>query len=143
MTMPTETLIIRLPAAAARRLHRVAEISRRPVDEVIAQTLQSNLPPLLEDMTSTFQEDRAALETLPTSALRQQMRAELAPESLDRYDNLLAANTDGTLDEAGREELARLRTEADRLMFRKAYAAVLLKWRGERVPTLAELESEP
>jgi hypothetical protein len=29
--------------------------------------------------------------------------------------------------------------EADRLMFRKAYAAVLLKWRGERIPTLAEL----
>lgn len=143
MTMPTETLTIHLPAAAARRLRRVAEISRRPVDEVIAQTLQSNLPPLLEDMPSTFQEDLAALERLPTPALWQQMRAELDPESLDRYDSLLAANADGTLDEAGREELARLRTEADRLMFRKAYAAVLLKWRGERVPTLAELEAQP
>jgi hypothetical protein len=27
-------------------------------------------------------------------------------------------------------------------MFRKAYAAVLLKWRGERIPTLAELETQ-
>jgi len=143
MTIPTETLTIHLPVAAARRLHRVAEISRRPVDEVIAQTLQSNLPPLLEDMPLAFQEDLAALEGLPTPALWQQMRAGLDPESLARYDTLLAANAAGTLDEAGREELARLRTEADRLMFRKAYAAVLLKWRGEHVPTLAELESEP
>ena len=34
-----------------------------------------------------------------------------------------------------------LRLEADRLIFRKAYTAVLLKGRGERISTLAELET--
>jgi len=36
------------------------------------------------------------------------------------------------LDVAGQRELAAERADADRLMCRKAYAAVLLKWRGGR-----------
>jgi len=40
----TETLTIHLPVSAARRLHRVAEIARRPVDEVLAETLYATLP---------------------------------------------------------------------------------------------------
>jgi len=56
---------------------------------------------------------------------------------------LLSQHATKTLDTAGEKELAHLRTEADQLMFRKAYAALLLKWRGERIPSLAELDSEP
>ena len=41
MTVATELLTIRLPIAAAHRLRRVAEISRRPVDEVVADTLRA------------------------------------------------------------------------------------------------------
>ena len=37
----------------------------------------------------------------------------------------------------------RLAQEADLLALRKAYAAVLLKWRGHRLPSLAELEAQP
>lgn len=141
MTTLTETLTIHLPVTAARRLRRVAEISRRPVDEVIVETLRSSLPPLLEDVPPAFQEDLATLETLPTEDLWQQMQAELDPERVARYDALLAANASGMLDETGQRELAMLRMEADRLMFCKAYAALLLKWRGEHIPTLAELET--
>jgi hypothetical protein len=43
----TETLPIQLPASAARRWRRVAEIARRPVDEVLAETLCASLPLLL------------------------------------------------------------------------------------------------
>jgi hypothetical protein len=41
----TETLTIHLPVSAARHLRRVAEIARRPVDEVLAETLYATLPP--------------------------------------------------------------------------------------------------
>jgi hypothetical protein len=132
-----------LPVAAIRRLRRVAEISRRPVDEVIAETLRAALPPLLEDVPAAFRADLAALEMLPTAALWQQMHAELPLDRLNRYDALLEANAACTLSTIGRQELAVLRAEADRLMFRKAYAALLLKWRGERIPTLTEFETEP
>jgi hypothetical protein len=89
-----------------------------------------------------FRADLANLEALPTDSLRQEMQTMLDLERLARYDALLTANKDGVLDEAGQQELAALRLEADRLMFRKVYAALLLKWRGERIPTLAELETE-
>ncbi len=140
--MTTETLTIRLPSAAARRLRRVAEISGRPVDDVVAETLRASLPPLLEDVPPAFREDLAVLEELSTSELRKRLYSKLDPERLARYDELLAAKAADQLDAAGQQELAALRTGADRLMFCKAYAALLLKWRGERVPALAELETE-
>jgi hypothetical protein len=142
MPPPIETLTIHLPANAAHRLRRVAEIARRPVDEVIADTLQVSLPPLLEDVPEAFRNDLARLETLSNEELWQHLREELPASQIARYDQLLAANTSGALDEAGRGELAQLRRAADSVMFRKAYAALLLRWRGERVPSLAELEAE-
>ena len=142
MPNTTETLTIRLPVAAAQRLRRVAEVIHRPIDEVIAETLRAGLPPLLEDVPAVYRDDLAELETLPTETLRQHLRAEVDSGTLTRYDALLAANASGKLDEARQQKLANLRAEADRLMFRKAYAALLLKWRGERIPTLAELEAE-
>jgi len=142
MTAPLETLTIHLPANAVHRLRRVAEISGRPVDEVIANTLQVGLPPLLEDVPEAFRRDLARLEALANEGLWHYLREELPASQIARYDQLLAANASGTLDEAGRGELAQLRRAADSLMFRKAYAALLLRWRGERVPSLAELEAE-
>ena len=75
ISVATEVLTVRLPAAAVRRLRRVAEISRRPVDDVVADSLRTSLPPLLEDVPAAFRQDLAVLETLPTSELWQQMRA--------------------------------------------------------------------
>jgi hypothetical protein len=139
----TETLTIHLPASAARRLRRVAEIARRPVDEVLAETLYATLPPLLEDVPAAFQADLARLETLPSEALHEQMRTVLRPEHVTRYETLQAIRVERQLTEIEQQEWETLRMEADHLMFRKAYAAVLLKWRGERIPTLAELETQP
>ena len=138
----TETLTIHLPASAARRLRRVAEIARRPVDEVLAETLYATLPPLLEDVPAAFQADLARLETLPSEALHEQLRTVLRPENVTRYETLQAIQAERRLIEPEQQEWESLRLEADRLMFRKAYAAVLLKWRGERIPTLAELETQ-
>jgi hypothetical protein len=139
----TETLTIHLPASAARRLRRVAEIARRPVDEVLAETLYATLPPLLEEVPAALQADFARLETLPSEALHEQMRAVLHPENVTRYEALQAIRAERRLTEVEQQEWETLRLEADSLMFRKAYAAVLLKWRGERIPTLAELETQP
>lgn len=122
------------------RLRRVAEIARRPVDDVVAETLQTNLPPILEDVPAALREELAGLEKLSISTLQKQVHAQFAPNRLERYDALLSANAAGTLSRAEREELAALRVEADRLMFRKAYAALLLKWRGAGIPTPAESE---
>jgi hypothetical protein len=134
----TETLTIQSPVTAARRLRRVAEIARRPVDEVLAETLDAALPPLLENVPAAFQADLARLETLPSAVLRQQMRALLPLENITRYEALQGIRADRQLTEMEQQEWETLRFEADGLMFRKAYAAVLFKSRGEGIPTLPD-----
>ena len=56
-----------------------------------------------------------------------------------RHQQLLEKNASGTLTPAEPRELAALRTSADRMMLRKAYAVAVLRWRGQPIPALNEL----
>jgi len=98
--------------------------------------------PLLEDVPAVFQTDLARLETLPSEALRAEMRASVRPENVTRYETLKTIRAERALTEAEHQEWEAWRFAADSLMLRKAYAALLLKWRGERIPTLAALDSD-
>lgn len=142
MALATEMLTVNLPTQAVKRLRRVAEIAQRPIDEVVAETLQSTLPPVLEDLPIQFQADLAQMEGWSNDLLRKEMLAQLDDETLRRFDKLLEKNQTQPLKKSKVRQLSELRTQADRLMYRKAYAALLLKWRGERIPSLTELETE-
>lgn len=136
--MTTETLTIHVPFEAARRLQRVAEIAGRSVDDVAADALISALPTLLETVPERFRDELHAMEALGDQALLAELEAHLSPATTVRYDALLAANAASTLDDAGRQELGDLRDGADRLMFRRAYAALVLRWRGHRLAEPSE-----
>jgi hypothetical protein len=56
-----------------------------------------------------------------------------------RLASLLAKNRRGKLSERDEQALLRLRQAADEVMLRRSYAYLLLKYRGHRVPSLAEL----
>ncbi len=90
MAVAMETLTIQVPVQAANRLRRVAEIAHRPIDQVVTETLQSTLPPLLDDLPTEYQNDLAQLETWTNDQLRQQMYAKLDETVEDRRDDLLA-----------------------------------------------------
>ncbi len=141
MTTTAETLTIRLPAPAMERLRRISQISHRPIDTLVADTLEASLPPLLETVPEGYRNDLTALEQLPSVELREILFAQLSAKDVQRYDRRLAENAAGTLGPDGERELDDLRRIADRLMYRKAYAALILKWRGEYVPSLAELQA--
>lgn len=141
MTVATEVLTVRLPVQAVNRLRRVAALAHRPIDEVVAETLQSTLPPLLDELPTTLQPLLAQLESWSSEALRRQMYATVDDNTLDRYDELLAQNANGDLSPEESQELDALRRQNDLVMYQKAYAALLLKWRGEHIPTLTELEA--
>ena len=81
------------------------------------------------------------LEKLPNMDLYREVNAVMLPQLVTQYDALLEANAADKLDDAGRQALTDLRLAGDRLMFRKAYAALLLKWRGQRVPALSDLKT--
>jgi len=61
------------------------------------------------------------------------------PDQQHRLHDLLVRNQAGVLTEWEYEQLAVLQQQADLVMLRKARAAALLRFRGKRVPTLAEL----
>jgi hypothetical protein len=57
-------------------------------------------------------------------------------KKLERYDRLLARNSEGTITPKVRADLRALRLETEKLMVRKAHAYALLKWRGYALPAL-------
>lgn len=139
MTATAEILMVRLPSSSMERLRRVSQIAQRPIEKLVADTLEASLPPGLESVPEEFREELARMETLPSPQLREVMLAHITAGEIERYDHLLERNATGSLSPDNEKELDDLRRSSDLLMFRKAYAALILKWRGEYVPVPSEL----
>lgn len=133
--MSVETVTLQIPEILYQRLANTARATQRPLEEVILHALQIGSPPEWDNVPPEFQADLAALDKLDDTTLWQIARSHKTAAEMERYNTLLASNSSGTLAEAKRLELMALRQEADRFMLLKAQAAVLLRWRGHRVPT--------
>lgn len=136
----SQTLTIRIPDALFSQLKRAAELARQPADIIIAQSLAHSLPPLLEEIPYQYQPDVFPLLQMDDANLQREMSRTFPPERFVEYEALLERKKTGALTNAEQERLDTLRREADVLTFRRGYAAVLLKRRGCRLPTLQELE---
>ena len=131
-----ETITLTLPDSVLQPVKRTAEAVQQPIEELLVSALESSLPPLqgLPDEVIT---DLTALETLDNDALWQVMKETVSPETQAGLSDLLERDS---LTSAEQERLTSLQQEADLVMLRKARAAVLLRFRGKRLPTLAELD---
>lgn len=137
--MTSKTVTLQIPASVYQRLENAALAMHRPVEEVILYALQRGSPPAWDDVPVEFQADLADMDRLADDTLLAIARSKKEPESLLRYDELLARNQDNLLTDTEKQGLGQLRTEADRFMLRKAHAAALLHWRGYRkISPLAE-----
>jgi predicted transcriptional regulator len=139
--MTSELATIQVPQALYRRLERLAELTHRPVDSLVEQTLTSSLPPLPEDLPAAWGDALLALEGLRDAELEREMRATYPQEDYEQFAALREKQRGKGLTAIEQAGIERLAVEADLLGLRKAYAAALLKWRGQRVPTLPELEA--
>lgn len=139
--MSEATVAIHMPEPLYQRLQRLAALTQRPLESLVLQALDANIPPLLEEMPEHIRADLAALETLDDVALRQVAHGSWSAEQSARYSVLLAKERAGTLTSAEQETLEELYHEANSQMLRKAYANALLKWRGHQLPTLAQLNA--
>jgi hypothetical protein len=92
-----------------------------------------------DDVPAEFQAELAALDRLDDKALWQIARSYQSEIGMDRYEDLLGKNANDALTPAERDELTRMRREADRFMLRKAHAAALLRWRGYQIPPADQL----
>lgn len=136
-----QTVTVSLSDATYRRLRRAAEIAGKPIDEIAAQSLQDSLPPLLDVIPRRFRADLQAMEQLSDDDLWRISRQVVDVKDQRRYRRLLKKSRLGPLTEREQQVLSELRATIDRVMLRRAYAYLLLKWRGHRVPSLSELES--
>jgi hypothetical protein len=136
-----EMVTIQVPQTLYDRLERLARLTRRPVESLIAQTLSTSLPLLPDDLPAEQREALLALESLDDEQLWQIEGATFPAAQYQQFSDLREKSRIGGLTTAEQDSLARLATAADLLALRKAYAAVLLKWRGHQLPSLATLES--
>ena len=135
----TRTITINLPDALYKQLKRAAELSRQPTEAIVVQSLAHSLPPLLEEIPTEYQPDVYPLLQMGDADLQREANHVFPPERWAEYEALLNKKKMTPLTAEEQAHLDTLRREADAVMFRRGYAAVLLKSRGYRLPTLQEL----
>jgi len=137
--MTTQRVTIDLPAAVFRQLVRLAEATHQSVEVLVAQSVMSNLPPSVDNASPELQVELLRMQSLTNEALQAIAQAQVAPHQYERQTELLTKNEEAVLASEERRELAALRQASDHLMLRKAYAWSLLRWRGQRMPSLQAL----
>ena len=133
-----QTITLTLPDNVLQPVQRVAQATKRSVEELLVTALQAALP-TLEGLPPEVVQPLIALESLDDRTLWRVMLETVPLDQQHRLHDLLLHNQAGRLTDAEREQLTILQQQADLVMLRKARAAVLLRFRGKRVPTLAEL----
>jgi len=134
----SQTVTLTLPDDFFQPIKRTAQATNQPVEQVVLHALQASLP-ALEGLPEDVIEHLTVLETLDDQSLWR-VRGETVPVTLRRkLSTLLERQQSASLTVAEREQLATLQHQADLVMLGKARAAVLLRFRGKRVPTPAEL----
>ena len=133
-----QTITLTLPDDVLQPVQRVAQATKQSVEELLVAALQAALPSL-EGLPSDLMPQLVALESLDDQTLWRVMLESVPLNQQHRLHDLLLRNQAGILTDPEREQLALLQQQADLVMLRKARAAVLLRFRGKRIPTLAEL----
>lgn len=139
--MAVETVAVQLPRTLYRRLERLSALTQRPLESLIVQTLSSTIPLLPDDLPEPARQSLLQLEALSDDELWQVERSTFPQDQYERFSTLREQRRAGTLSAEEQAILEQLAQDADLLTLRKAYAAVLLKWRGHRLPSLTDLDA--
>ncbi|MEK7729311.1 MAG: hypothetical protein AAB354_12935 [candidate division KSB1 bacterium] len=134
----TQTITLELPDVIFQPAQRMAEATRRSLTEVLVGALRASLPPV-EGLPSAQTTELIDLESLSDDALQQIMISRVPVEQQRKLSRLLRKKKISRLTVSEQNNLNALQHEADLVMLRKARAAILLRFRGHRLPTLSEL----
>jgi len=133
-----QTITLTLPDRLYQPVQRIARATHQPMETVLLTALQSSLP-TLDGLPPDLAQELIELETWDNATLRQVLLETVPSDQQRALDELLQRNQAGELSPLEQEQLAALQRAADLVMLRKARAAVLLRFRGQRIPTLTEL----
>ena len=129
-------LTIDLPDPVFRQLRAIADLTKQPLNELILQSIAGNLPPSINNVSVKMQTELLQMQTFSIEALREVARAHVSSEQQEEHLILLDKNKSESLTESERSRLQELRTSADQLMLKKAYACSVLRWRGQPIRSI-------
>ena len=132
--MTTQSVTLQLSEPVFLYLQQVASATKRPLEQVVRQSVEGNLPPSVTSMPIEMRVELLALQTLSVEQLRLIAAEQVPPLDQERHLELLEKNSTGSISATELEEMTALREAADRTMLRKAYAWSVLRWRGYPVP---------
>lgn len=132
--MSISTVTVQLPEGVYHRLQAMAQVTHQPVETVMLQAIEGNLPPMIEDIPIEWQTDLALLQSVDDTILWQIIHETLPAESWSCHQALLEKNQGDSLTAEEQQELSQYREVVERFVFRRSYALALLKWRGYTLP---------
>ena len=136
--MLEQTITVTLPELLIHRLQRVAALTYRTVDDVVASVVDtalsapSDLPPDLAD-------EIAAMTLFTDDALWSASESSLSPAQQRRMRQLIQSSKEGHLTSAESAELEHLLEQYDIAVLRRAHALALLSQRGYQLPDQPQL----
>lgn len=134
----SRTITLTLPDTLYAPIARIAQSREESVEIVLLNALQASLPSV-DSLPAALRNELIYLETLDNHQLRLVLLELVPKEDQEAIEVLLLKNQAEGLDGDEQVILDSLQAEADKVMLRKARAAILLRFRGERLPTPAEL----
>lgn len=133
--MASQSVNVQLPEELYHRLEQLAGLTQQPVNNLIVRTLSSSIPSIPDNLPTATRDALLALERLSDNELWDVTRATLPDSQYEELTALREKQRDGSLTNEEQGTLERLLAAVDLLTLEKAYAAVLLKWRGNRAPS--------
>ncbi|MBX7236160.1 MAG: hypothetical protein K1X65_17385 [Caldilineales bacterium] len=128
-----QSITLSLPEPLLRSARQIAEVTQRPIEHVIEDSIARTLPPL-DDVPQAEVADLAALALLDDASLWRESRVMMPMNQQVEMNELLDRQS---ADELNADAEARLQTLLDvygRLTLHKSHAWLLLARRGYRVP---------
>jgi hypothetical protein len=137
-SMSQPVLTLELPEDIYESLRRAAKGMNQPMDKALLKIVRAATPSL-EKVPPEYRRELGAMEDLGDEDLWRISRSRMALTKQRRMDSLLKKNERGKLTDREHRALCGLRADGDRLMLKRSYASLLLKYRGNRLPKLEDL----
>ena len=97
LAMATQQVTIDLPDAIVHQLIRLAEATRQPLETLVAQSVVSNLPPMVDQVSVEMQAELLKMQVLSVDELLPIAHDQVDPEMYQRHVQLLDKNQQGDL----------------------------------------------
>ena len=135
--MSHPVLKVELPEDLYERVRRAAKGMNQPVEKALVNIVRAATPSL-EKVPVEYRAELEAIEDLGDDELWRISQSHPAPATQRRLERLLDKNQRGELTAPRATSIERAARGGDRLMLLRSYAALLLKYRGHRVPNLED-----